>query len=429
MLDLKLLREDPDAVRKNLQRRKNPAVLKLLEDLLDADKEHRAALQRTEQLRRTRNEVTEQVAQLKRAKAPAAKADPLIKKMRSLGTDLAESEQQTAKLADAARSLALRVPNLLHESVPEGASDADNAVVRTWGKPAKLPAAKGHEELALALDGLDLERAGKVSGARFYYLKNDLALLDLALQRFALSLLASRGFTPILPPHLLRRQFYEGVTDLADFAEVLYKVEGEDLHLIATSEHPIAAMHAGETLAESALPLKYAGASPCYRKEAGAHGKDTKGIFRVHQFNKVEQFIFATPETSWKLHEELIKNTEALFQALEIPYRIVNVCTGDIGSVAAKKYDLEGWFPTQQRYRELASCSNCTDYQARRLAIRYGTEGEKPKGFVHTLNNTALATTRTIAALLENGQQPDGSIKMPKALLPYLGKEKAFLTK
>ncbi|HLD78800.1 MAG TPA: serine--tRNA ligase, partial [archaeon] len=199
--------------------------------------------------------------------------------------------------------------------------------------------------------------------------------------------------------------------------------------LIATSEHPIAAMHMNEVLPQAGLPLRYAGLSPCYRKEAGAHGKDTKGIFRVHQFNKIEQFIFSAPERSWQLHEELIKTTEAIFQALELPYRVVNVCTGDIGTVAAKKYDLEGWFPAQQRYRELASCSNCTDYQSRRLQVRYGVEGEKPKGFVHTLNSTALATTRTIAALLENGQQPDGSIRMPKALLPYLGKEKAFLAK
>ncbi len=426
MIDLKLIRERPDEVRANLSRRKDPAFLKLLDDLLAADKSHRAALQKAEALRRTRNEITEQVAKLKREKKPAEKQ---IAQMKKLGADLAAAEQALAPLSDRVRALALRVPNLLHDSVPVGASDADNQVVRTWGTPAKLSKPKGHEELALSLGFLDLERAAKTSGARFYTLKGDLALLDLALQRFALGLLASKGFTPILPPNLIRRAAYEGVTDLADFESVLYKVEGEDLYLIATSEHPIAAMHMNETLPEGSLPLKYAGLSPCYRKEAGAHGKDTKGIFRVHQFNKIEQFIFSSPESSWPLHEELIKNTEAIFQALELPYRVVNVCTGDIGTVAAKKYDLEAWFPAQQRYRELASCSNCTDYQARRLSIRYGTEGEKPKGFAHTLNSTALATTRTIAALLENGQQPDGSIRMPKALLPYLGKGKAFLAK
>ncbi|HLD78709.1 MAG TPA: serine--tRNA ligase, partial [archaeon] len=370
MLDLKLIREKPDDVRANLARRKDPALLKLLDDIIAADKSHRAALQRTESLRKTRNQITEEVAQLKGAKKPAEKQ---IAQMKKLGADLAAAEQALAPLEQQLRSLALRVPNLLHDSVPVGASDAENKVVRTWGAPLKRSGLKGHEELALALDLLDLERAAKTSGARFYTLKGDLALLDLALQRFALDHLAKRGFTPLLPPNLLRRAAYEGVTDLADFETMLYKVEGEDLFLIATSEHPIAAMHMSETLPEASLPLRYAGLSPCYRKEAGAHGKDTKGIFRVHQFNKIEQFIFSAPEQSWALHEELIKTTEAIFQSLEIPYRVVNVCTGDIGTVAAKKYDLEGWFPAQAAYRELASCSNCTDYQARRLQVRYGT--------------------------------------------------------
>jgi seryl-tRNA synthetase len=227
---------------------------------------------------------------------------------------------------------------------------------------------------------------------------------------------------PVAPPYLMRRAPYEGVTALGDFEEVLYKIENEDLYLIATSEHPMAAMFMNEVLKEEDLPLKLAGISACFRKEAGAHGKDTRGMFRTHQFNKIEQFIFCKPEESWKLHEELIHNAEELVQKLGLPYRVVNVCTGDIGTVAAKKYDIEVWMPAQNAYREVVSCSNCTDYQARRLGIRYREkEGAPPKGFLHTLNSTAIATGRTIVAILENFQQEDGTVVVPKVLRKYMG--------
>jgi seryl-tRNA synthetase len=266
-----------------------------------------------------------------------------------------------------------------------------------------------------------MERAGKVSGARFFYLKNQVAQLDMALMSFAIEELMKKGFTPIIPPYLMNREAYEGVTALGDFADVLYKVENEDLYLIATSEHPMAAMYMNEVLKEQDMPLKLAGISTCFRKEAGAHGKDTRGIFRTHQFNKIEQFIFCKPEDSTKLHEELLLNGEELLQKLELPYRVVNVCTGDIGTVAAKKYDIEAWMPAQNGYREVVSCSNCTDYQGRRLGIRYREkEGAAPKGFVHTLNSTAVATGRTIVAIIENNQQENGSIKIPGVLRKYM---------
>jgi seryl-tRNA synthetase len=234
--------------------------------------------------------------------------------------------------------------------------------------------------------------------------------------------LFKNGYTSIEPPYLMKREAYEGVTALSDFEDVLYKIENEDLYLIATSEHPMAAMFKDEVLKEEELPLKLAGISACFRKEAGAHGKDTRGIFRTHQFNKIEQFVFCTPEESWKLHEELVRNAEELVQKLGLPYRVVNVCTGDIGTVAAKKYDIEAWMPAQNAYREIISCSNCTDYQARRLNIRYREkEGAPTKGFVHTLNSTAIATGRTIVAILENFQQEDGSIAVPKVLRKYMG--------
>jgi seryl-tRNA synthetase len=271
------------------------------------------------------------------------------------------------------------------------------------------------------LDIIDIERAGKVSGSRFFYLKKEGVLLDMALLSFALEEIVKKGYLAVEPPYLMRRDAYEGVTALSDFEDVLYKIENEDLYLIATSEHPMAAMFKNEVLKEENLPLKLVGISACFRKEAGIHGKDTRGIFRTHQFNKIEQFIFCTPEESWKLHEELIHNAEELVQKLGLPYRVVNVCTGDIGTVAAKKYDIEAWMPAQNAYREIISCSNCTDYQARRLNIRYREkEGAPTKGFVHTLNSTAIATGRTIVAILENFQQEDGTIVVPKVLRKYM---------
>jgi seryl-tRNA synthetase len=267
-----------------------------------------------------------------------------------------------------------------------------------------------------------MERAGKVAGARFFYLKGPAAQLDFALMHFALDELTAKGYTVVEPPLMMKRDAYEGVTSLADFADVLYKIEGEDAYLIATSEHPMAAMYMDEVIKEQDMPLKLAGLSPCFRKEAGAHGKDTRGIFRTHQFNKIEQFIFCKPEDSPKLHEELLANAEDLLQKLGLPYRVVNVCTGDIGTVAAKKYDIEAWMPASDCYREVVSCSNCTDYQARRLGIRYREKvGAPPKGFLHTLNSTAIATGRTIVSLLENNQNEDGTINIPPVLRKYMG--------
>ncbi|MCK4439520.1 serine--tRNA ligase, partial [Candidatus Bathyarchaeota archaeon] len=281
---------------------------------------------------------------------------------------------------------------------------------------------KDHIDLGLDLDIMDIERAGKVAGARFFYLKREGVLLDMALLSFALEEMIKKGFTPIEPPFLMKRKPYEGVVALSDFEKDLYKLEDEDLYLIATSEHPMAAMFMNEVLKVEDLPLKFVGVSPNFRREAGAHGKDTRGVFRTHQFNKVEQFVFCRPEDSWKIHEELIRNAEELVQKLGLPYRIVNDCTGDIGTVAAKKYDIEVWMPAQNAYREIISCSNCTDYQARRLNIRYREkEGAPTKGFVHTLNSTALATGRTMVAILETYQQKDGSVIVPRVLRKYMG--------
>ncbi len=420
MLDIKLIRENPDLVKNNLTKRGNPGCLQMLEDLISVDKEWRINLTKLNELRHQRKQVTIEIAKLKKA---GKEADDQVQNAQDIDLKIKEIEKLVNQDEEKTHSYLMQLPNLLEDSVPLGKDSNDNVQIKTWGTiPTFDFQIKNHIDLALALDQIDMERAGKISGARFFYLKNQVAQLDMALMCLAIEELTRKGYTPIIPPYLMKREAYEGVTALGDFAEVLYKVENEDLYLIATSEHPMAAMYMNEVLKEQDMPLKLAGISTCFRKEAGAHGKDTRGIFRTHQFNKIEQFIFCKPEDSAKLHEELLQNAEEFLQKLELPYRVVNVCTGDIGTVAAKKYDIEAWMPAQNGYREVVSCSNCTDYQGRRLDIRYREkEGAPTKGFVYTLNSTIVATGRTIVALLENNQQKDGTIRIPFALRKYMG--------
>jgi seryl-tRNA synthetase len=420
MLDIKLIRENPELVKANLAKRGNPDVLGMLEELITVDKAWRLNLTKLNELRHNRKLVTIEIAKLKKACKEAntefSKAEDIDVKIKVIEKQVAEQELKT-------HDFLLRLPNLLDDSVPLGKDSNDNVQVKTWGTiPQFTFPVKNHIDLAMNLGQIDMERAGKISGSRFFYLKNEVAMLDMALMSFAIEELSKKGYTPVVPPLLMKREAYEGVTSLGDFEEVLYKVENEDLYLIATSEHPMAAMLMNETLKEQEMPIKLAGMSTCFRKEAGAHGKDTRGIFRTHQFNKIEQFIFCKPEDSAKLHEELLANAEALLQKIGLAYRVVNVCTGDIGTVAAKKYDIEAWMPAQNGYREVVSCSNCTDYQGRRLGIKFREkEGAAPKGVVHTLNSTAIATGRTIVAILENNQLSDGTINIPEALRKYMG--------
>jgi seryl-tRNA synthetase len=420
MLDIKLIREHPDIVRENLKRRGDAEKLRMLDELLQYDKQWRQELTKLNEFRHKMNLITAEIAGLKKTGKDVAQK---IEEARRIESQIKEAERLVDENKERVDYIMMRLPNILHESVPLGETEEDNVPIRKWGDIPKFDfPVRDHIDLALSLGIMDVERAGKVAGARFYYLKNEGVLLDMALIQFALGELVKKGYTPIEPPFMMRRRPYEGVTALSDFEEMLYKVQGEDLYLIATSEHPMAAMFMDEVLNAQELPIKYVGISTNFRKEAGAHGKDTRGIFRTHQFNKVEQFIFCKPEDSWKMHEELISNAEELVQKLGLPYRVVNVCTGDIGTVAAKKYDIEAWMPAQDRYREIISCSNCTDYQARRLNIRYREkEGEPPRGFVHTLNSTALATGRTMVAIIENYQQKDGSVLIPEVLRPFMG--------
>jgi seryl-tRNA synthetase len=419
VIDVDLLRKEPARVEANLARRRNPEYLQRLAEAIEKDAEWRSCLQEADRLRRRRNEIGRRIAEVKAAGSPTAELETEGKK---LPDELHRTEQREAELLAARDALLRRLPNLLDDSVPYGKDDTENVVVAAWGHPSPGGAhLRSHVDLLEGLGMGDFDRARRASGAGFYYLRGPIVLLDLALQRFALDLLAERGFTPVAPPYMLRREPYEGVTDLADFENVMYKIEGEDLYLIATSEHPLGAMYMGEILDEDLLPLRLAGVSPCFRKEIGGHGVDQKGIFRVHQFQKVEQFVFCRPEDSATIHEELRGNAEEVFRRLGVPYRVVNVCTGDVGTVAAKKYDIEAWFPRQQAYREVVSCSNCTDYQARRLGIRMGKAGRPGKAVPHTLNSTAIATSRGLAVILEQFQRPDGSVGVPEVLRPYLG--------
>ncbi len=430
------LRNDPERIRKSLRARFMDDSI--VDRALKLDMEWRRAKTELDKLRHELNVISSKIASSKELERERLKSEAkeVRKRVRELEQKLATLEAEREKI--------LRdIPNIVHESVPIGRDETENVPIRYWGKPKVWKGflrrfleetrgfsvdyevidykPVGHADIVEKLNLADIRRAAKVAGARFFYLYNDLVWLDLALILFSLEYLAKKGFTIVEPPFMMRRSPLEGVISFEDFKDMIYKVENEDLYLIGTAEHPLAALHMNETIPKDELPLLYAGVSPCFRKEAGAHGKDTKGIFRVHQFNKVEQFVFSLPEESWEWHEKLMKNAEELWQMLGIPYRVVDICSGDLGPVAAKKCDLEAWMPAQGRYREMVSCSNTTDYQSYRLNIRYArTRGAPAEGYVHTLNSTAIATTRTITAILENYQEDDGTIRVPHVLREYL---------
>ena len=419
MLDIKFVRENPDIVKKDLQKRNDKEKLEWVDDLLNKDSEYRRLLQDNQRLRQGRNTITDEINKLRKQGLDFKEK---VQEAKDLPDKIKQSDEKLIELKNKIDYYLMRLPNILHDSVPVGKDSNDNTVVRAWGEKPKFNfELKPHGELLQELGMANFEKAAEVAGHGFYYLMGDAARLELALVHFATEFLTKEGFTLVEPPLMLRREPYEGVTDLKDFETMMYKIDGEDLFLIATSEHSIAALLMNEVLEEKQLPLKLAGYSPCFRKELGSHSIDTKGIFRVHHFNKVEQFIFCKPEDSWKFHEELLKNAETIYQKLKIPYRVVNICTGDIGIVAAKKYDIESWFPRENLYREVVSCSNCTSYQATRLNIKY-RKGEE-KEYIHTLNSTAIATSRTVRAIVENYQQKDGTIKVPTVLQKYLGKK------
>ena len=423
MIDIKLIRESQDEVKNNLKRRNNAEYLKILDSVIEKDKKWRTLQKKTDELRKKRNDVGASVAKLKKEGKGAEKE---IKNMQKIASDIESTEKETNNVRSALDTLMLKLPNMLHESVPTGKDEDENKEIRKWGKIPEFGfKAKDHIDIGEALGLFDIERAAKVAGARFYYLKDDAVRLEFALVQYALDILAKEGFSLTIPPMILRERVMQGAGFLPAGEEDIYKIENnegnERLFLVGTSEQALAGIHMDEVLLKSELPKKYAGYSSCFRTEAGSHGRDTKGIFRVHQFEKIEMFVFADPDKSYEEHEKMILIAEKIFQGLKIPYRIVNICTGDIGVVAAKKYDLEVWLPGQGKYREAVSCSNCTDYQARRLNAKYREkEGAPPAGLVHTLNSTAIAISRAIVAILENYQKKDGNVKVPDALVPYM---------
>ncbi|UCE39238.1 MAG: serine--tRNA ligase [Thermoplasmata archaeon] len=418
MLDIKLFRESPDMIKKNLEKRGWTAdEIGLVDEVIQYDKKWRESRIKGDALKHERNVITQEISELKKEGKDITSK---VAAMKDINKNIEDLDIKIDTSLINRDELLLRIPNLMHESVPVGKDDSENMFLRSWGEPKKYDfELKSHQDIIEGLGQGSFEHSQKPSGAGFYYLYEDLVMLDLALMRFSIDYLRSVGFKLVEPPFMLRRRAMQGMVDLSDFEDVLYKLENEDLYLISTSEHPMGAMLMDKVLSEKDLPLRFCGVSPCFRKEIGAHGVDTRGIFRTHQFNKVEQFIFSTPEQSWEEHDLLIKNAEVLYQKLEIPYRIMNICTGDLGGTAAKKYDLEAWMAKQGVYREVVSCSNCTSYQARKLNVRYEkAQGERE--YPHTINSTAIATSRTIVAILENNQQKDGTVLVPKVLRPYM---------
>ena len=426
MLDIELFRTNLEKVIESEKKRfKDPSNA---EKVLEYDIKWREVLQRLQDLRKQRNDISAQIGGL-RKKGENQNAEEAIKKSKEIKTEIDELEKKRTDFFDQREKYRYIVGNILHNSVPIGETEEDNEIVRHVGEIPKFEFKPlSHVDLITIIDGADTKKGSEIAGSRFYYLKGDIVHLNLALLKFALDKLSSKNYIPIWTPFFTKHEIMKAAAELADFEDQLYKIEGEDLFMIATSEQTLAAYHYDEIIDPDKLPLKYAGISSCFRREAGSHGKDTLGIFRVHRFEKVEQFIFCKPEDSWKYHEELMANSEEIFKELKLPYRIVNIASGELNDNAAKKYDLEVWFPASETYRELVSCSNCLDYQARKLKIRMGKVGSNQvKEILHTLNSTAIATSRTICCILENYQQEDNSIAIPKVLQKYMNGRKIII--
>ena len=413
-----------------------------LDALFNADKQRRDLIVELQHVKHQKNVLSKEISERKKRKEDVSSK---IHEMGEIGMEISRLEEESRINEESFSKYIRSLPNFFHETVPLGKDENDNKITREYNgnlKVIKKPTdgieksekeiivnkevpgilqIKNHIDLTDGLGLIDLERAGKISGSRFYFLKNEMVKLSMALANFAIDYLIKEGYTVVQPPFMIRRDAMEGAVILSDFEETIYKIENEDLYMIGTSEHPLASMHMNEILNGKNLPIRYGGISTCFRKEAGAHGKDMKGLFRVHQFEKVEQFVFCKPEESWKEHERLLQITEKFYEILEIPFRTIILCSGDLGKVSAKTYDIEAWFPAQNSYREICSCSNCTDYQARSLRIRYRNNPNDQTSLVHTLNSTLVAIQRTLVAILENYQTVKGTIIVPEALKKYMG--------
>jgi seryl-tRNA synthetase len=422
MLDLKYFVANGDAIRQNCRNRNVPAdVLDDVDRVIALEGERRGLLQAVEEIRRRQNEVAQATGRERDSEKRAA----LIDQGKRLKSEVAEEEERLRRLDAEIDQRLKRVPNLTHPDAPIGLTEEDSRELSRFGTPRAFDfKPKDHVELGKSLDLIDFETGGKVSGTGFYFLKNDAVRLDLALQQFALSKLIARGFTPIITPDLARNSILEGIGFTPRGVETqVYSIEDSDLSLVGTAEITLGGMLADEVLDEAALPIKYVGLSHCFRTEAGAAGRASRGLYRVHQFTKVEMFAFATPDTSGAIHAEMLAVEEDIFQLLGIPYRVLDICSGDLGGPAYRKFDLEAWMPGRGEYGEVTSTSDCTDYQSRRLNIRYRPAGQKGTRFVHTLNGTAVAVSRALIVVMENYQRADGLIDVPAVLRPYVGKD------
>jgi len=418
MLDPKLIKEKSEIIRNMLKSR---SVEFDLDGLIESDQKRRKFIIKTDELRKKKNQIAMSISEKKKV---GEDASSILAEMKNISNELTKLELEQEEVEKKYLKLASTIPNLVDKSVPIGPDESANKEIKKWGDIPKFDfKIKDHIDISEDLNLVDLERAAKVAGARFYYLKNDLVRLNQALIHFGLDFLAGKKYSLVQPPYMINRESMEGAVIAEDFEEVIYKVQDEDLYMIGTSEHAMAAMHSKEIIEGKNIPMKYAGVSPCFRKEAGAHGRDQKGIFRVHQFDKIEQFIFSKPEDSWKEHENMLAIAEEFYQKLEIPYRVMLLSTGDIGKISAKTYDIEAWMPGQNAYREIVSCSNCLEYQARRLKIRFRDKTNEDTQYVHTLNSTLIATTRVLVAIMENFQTKDGHIRIPQVLQSYMGNQ------
>ena len=417
MLDISMFREHSEVIRADHDRR--GLTHEGIDEVIRLDEEWRRARYDADQLRKARNEAARGIAGAKKSGDSAA-ADAIMAEVADIGVKIDELAERSDECLAQRDALRMSIPNILHADVPIGEDDQKNTLLRMHGEKPELGfEPRNHNDLIEMNGWVDQARGAKVAGSRFYFMQGDLARLEMALQQYGADFLIGRGYTLVQPPLMMSREAYEGVTDLTDFETVMYGVEPDKYYLIATSEHPLTAMRMDEIIEPAELPIRQVGVSACFRREVGAHGLADRGIWRVHQFTKVEQIVICHPDDSWDHHEELLGNAVNLWDSLGLHYRVVNICTGDMGTVAARKYDLEAWLPGADAYKEVVSCSNCTDYQSNRLRMRYRTtEGNEA---VHTLNSTAIATSRALVAILEQNQLEDGRVSIPETLRPYMG--------
>jgi len=422
MLEMKVFRESPEKIFEDLKKRNLSE--KIASDVIELDNQWRTLIEKGNKLRAKRNAISKNIGELKKK---GHDFSDVLKDMAKLKEDLNLNEKETEEALRLRDSKRMVVPNILEDKVPVGKDEEENLEISLYGTRNERENWLSHQDILEKINGSDLKRAAKITGRRFYFLTGDLARLELALINFAVELLCEKGYELTTPPFLMNREAYEGVVDLSDFEDVMYKIDDHDLYLIATSEHPLTARFKNEIIELKEEPLKYAGISTNFRREVGAHGISDRGIWRVHQFSKVEQVIICKPENSKQMHEEILNNAKEIFEKLEIPFRVIDICTGDIGTVAARKFDIEAWMPSTNMWKEVVSASNCKSYQSVRLNMRYRTK--EGTDFPHTLNSTAVATTRALAAILENNQTDNGDVIIPKVLRKWMGNQKIIESK